>query len=499
MDIGRGDAVVVDDRHAVEGCEQVRVLHPLGTVDVHHDEERAPVGAQHGLGPVHEHVPVFRLLAQRRDQAFGGVFLLIGDDVGAHAEFPCQAAHADRRADRVEVREAVAHDDHARGVAHELAERGRHHAGFDLGPALDLRTAAAEEVKAQAVFHNGLVAAARERQLRRHHGELHVLLQGGAVRAEADGQRRVHARRARDPVRLLEDREALILERREPAAFKDREIPVPVVAAQDRLALVRPRAEHVLHRVAQVVLHALRLVFHQLVEIVDDDDAGHGAAVVVLHADAVIFRDVHPIGDAHEGAGLVALLRADDVAVELILPAIDLQQRGVLAFALEQPLAREAGHGVGYAGVETRAGAAAHLEEHLVAPDDARVRQAEHGDRQREVHERVVLGVLRVIGHRLDIGGQLLFAAAAEDERVDDQQQDDPALGDSEVEHVQIVHLEKKRCRRKEHEKEQVQSRAGLGQSFERVVHIHSVLLICGSAAGESRKAVIAIVRDSIL
>ena len=471
LDIGRGDAVVVDDGDAVAGREQVGVLHPLGAVDVDDDQKRPPVGAQHRLGLAHEDIFVFRLLAQHGDQTLRRVLFEIRDDVHADAEFARQAAHADGGADRVEIREAVAHDDHARRVAHKLGQRGGHDAGFDLGPPLDLAAAAAVKVEVQTVFDDGLVAAARESQLGRHLGELHRLLQRLAVHAETQGERGVDARGADDLVYLLDDGEFSFLERVEIAPLEHEDIAVAVIAPQDRLALVRPLGQLVVDRVAQVVLDALGLVLRQLVEIVDHDHAGDRAAVFKFDADAVILGDVDPIGDAHEGALLVGVLRTDDVAVELVLLSVDLQQTGILGLALEQPFARKARHGVGNARVKARARFAAHVEEHLVAPDDARVGQMEDRDRQREIHQRVVLGVFRVIGHRFDIRGQLLFAAAAHDDGIDDQQQDGSAFGHREGKHIQIIDLEEKSRRREKHEKDQIQSRARLGKALEGVVH----------------------------
>ena len=153
----------------------------------------------------------------------------------------------------------------------------------------------------------------------------------------------------------------------------------------------------------------------------------------------------------------------------LVLAAVHGQQARVLGLALEQPLSVEFRHKVGHAHVEPRAAAAAHGEEHLVAPDDARIVQPESGDGQREIHQGVVFGVLRVIGHGLDVRFQLLCAAAAGEEGVDHQDEDDDTLG-----HRKLVHLEKQGCRREEDEEDQVQSPARLGQPLQVFVHLRT-------------------------
>ena len=211
---------------------------------------------------------------------------------------------------------------------------------------------------------------------------------------------------------LLGDLELAGLEPLKVAPLHQDDVPVAVIAAQDAVKGRAPLAELVLHRVADIVLYALRLVLGEFFEVIDDDDARDRAAVLVLDADVVIVRDVHPVGYAHERALFLILIGADDVAVQLIFPIAYLKQRRVPGLALEQPLARKLRHKLRQIRVEPGSGLAAHLEEHFVAPDNARIVQPEHRDRQREIRQRAALGVLRLVGHGFDIRPELLLSPA---------------------------------------------------------------------------------------
>ena len=408
---------------------------------------------------------ILRLAAHHLDERAGIVLVEVDDDVRLYAQQSRQRAHAHRAADAVEVGKFMTHDQHLRRIAHKLGEGVRHDAGLDLRALLDLIAAAAEELEAEPVFDDRLIAAARERKLYGDGCVLQRLRERGRVHAEAEAYRGVDAGRAFDLMHLLNDGEFLRLQLLKAAALEHDEVSVALVAADDGLVILAPLVELVLDGVADIVFDAVGLVLDQLVHIVDDQHAGDGAGVFVLHADVVVLGHVHPVGDAHEGA-VVPVLGADDVAVYLVLAAVHGQQARILGLTLKQPLAVEFRHEVGHARVKPRAAAAIHGEEHLVAPDDARIVQPESGDGQREIHQGVVFGVFRIVGHGFDVRFQLLCAAAAGEEGVDHQDEDDDALG-----HRKLVQLEKQGCRREEDEEDQVQSPARLGQPLQVFVH----------------------------
>ena len=133
LDIGGRHPVMVDDRHPVAGGQQIRVLDPVGPVGIHNHQQGLAVGGQHGLLGAEKQILELRRLAQALQQALGGVVLPVDDDLGLHAALSGHAAHAHRRAHRVQIGKAVAHGQHPGGVPHELGQGTGHDPGLDLG------------------------------------------------------------------------------------------------------------------------------------------------------------------------------------------------------------------------------------------------------------------------------------------------------------------------------------------------------------------------------
>ena len=458
--------MVVDHRHPVAGFQQVGVLHLLRPVGVHHHQQGAPVGHEHGLVAVDEGFPVLRLPAQPVDQLVGGVFLQVDDDVGLYAALSGQTADAYGAAHAVQIGKAVAHDQNLGGVPDQLGQGVGHDAGFDLGALFHLGTAAAEKLKAEPVFDDRLVAAPGQGQLNAHVGKLQRLAQISGVHAQTDADGGVDAAGALHLMHVLNNFELVVLHALQIAAFEDDQVAIPVIALDDAAVFLAPLVQLVLHRVTDVVFDPVRLVLGQLVQIVDDDHRRHRSGPLVFQTDIVVIRYIHPVGYAHEGAALVVIGGADDVAVELVFSAADFQQRGELIFPLQQPFAAELRHHVGYSGVHPGACAAAHVEKHLVAPDDAGVIQPEHRDGQGEIHQGVVLGVLRVVGHGLDIGHQLLCPFTPDKLGIDQQQQND-----ADFHRGNNIQFEKQVHRRESHQEEHIHSHARFGQSLQIFVH----------------------------
>ena len=82
--------------------------------------------------------------------------------------------------------------------------------------------------------------------------------------------------------------------------------------------------------------------------------------------------------------------------------------------------------------------------------------------------ERIVLGILRIIGHRLNIGRELLFPNTAGNQHKNQQHQDHAALSGG-----QKILLEIQRSRREKDHKEEKDPHAGLAQSLDALVILH--------------------------
>ena len=160
VDVIRRPAVVIDDRHTRHCLEQRLALHLIGPVRIDDDQQRAVVRLDQRVVAGDENPGVFRQRAQLTDKRPGGVVFQIEDDAGALALLPAEAHETDRRADGVEVRHAVAHDEHLTGLRDQLRQGACDHARLDLGVALGLLGASAVEREVVAVLDDGLIAAA---------------------------------------------------------------------------------------------------------------------------------------------------------------------------------------------------------------------------------------------------------------------------------------------------------------------------------------------------
>ena len=141
------------------------------------------------------------------------------------------------------------------------------------------------------------------------------------VHAEADADGGVYPVRAFDLMHLLGYLELVELHVVDILLFKHDKVSVPVEAAQDAAVFLAPLAQPVLDGVSDVVFYPVGLVFEKLVEVVYDDDAGHGARFLIFYADIVIFGHVQPIYYAH--GDVFRVLRAGN-DLRLIYPRVAL-------------------------------------------------------------------------------------------------------------------------------------------------------------------------------
>ena len=330
----------------------------------------------------------------------------------------------------------MAHDIDLGRVLNELAERIGHDAGLDLRAPLDLAAAAAEELERDAVFHHGLIAAARERHLGTEDGKVIVFIQAVAVASDADADGRADAARICDCVHAVEQgRELVLAQLIEVPLFKHVQIPVAVVAAEEAALALAPLQELVLNGVAQLVALAVGQAADELVVVINDDDGDDRAGRVILQTDLFIIRDIDPVGDAHVAGGIVGV-RAHEVAVDLVLTALILQQLRALGIALEQPAAGKLRDHVRDAHIDRRLVPAAEVEKVLVGPDDLRIRRTKDRHRQREILQGIISCRLRIIGDGFNISFERAALARAHDDRIDNEQQNDDALADRQPEPV---------------------------------------------------------------
>ena len=428
--------VVVDDRHAGAGLEQARIFHLIGPVGVHHDEQRAAVGVQERLLRRQEGLTVFRRAEHPIAELAGRRLVGIHDDAAGRAEFARDAAHAGSSAERVQIGESVPHDVDLGRVLNELTEGVCHDAGFDLCAPLNLSAAAAEELKRDAVFHNGLIAAARECHLGAEDGEVVVFIKALPVAADADADRGADAAGAGHAVDDIEQGRKLILAQLIKVPLLEHvQIPVAVIAAEEAALALAPLQELILNGVAQLVALAVGQTADELVIVINNDHGDDRARGVILQPDLLIVRHVDPVGDAHVARGVVRV-RAHEVAVDLVLAPLILQQLGTLGVSLEQPAAGKLRDHVRDAHIDRRLVPAADIKKVLIGPDDLRIRRAKDRHRQRKILQGIISRRLRIIGDRFDIPLERAALARAHDDRIDNEQQNDDALTDRQPEPV---------------------------------------------------------------
>ena len=262
------------------------------------------------------------------------------------------------------------HDIDLGRVLNELAEGVGHDAGLDLCAPLDLSAAAAEKLERNAVFHHGLIAAARERHLGAEDGEIIAFIEAVTVAPDANANGRADAAGAGHAAHAVEQgREFVLAQLVEMPLLEHVQIPVAVVAPEEAALPLAPLQELVLNGVAQLIALAVGQAADELVIVINDDDGDDRTGRIILQPDLFIIRDIDPVRDAHVAGGIVRV-RAHEVAVDLVLMALILQQLRTLGVALEQPAAGKLRDHIRDAHIDRRLVPAAKIEKVLVGPDD---------------------------------------------------------------------------------------------------------------------------------
>ena len=312
--IGGGPAVVVDDRHLVDGLQQVLAHHLLRAVGVHHHQQAVGVGQQNGVLRREEHVLVLGQGGEPVTHLAGRVDPRLPHDVDGGALLPGHGAHAGGSADAVQIGVLVAHDEHGGGVGHQLAQGVGHDPALHLGALLQLLGAAAEELEVELVLHHHLVAAAAQGHLHRQGGVLKQVAEGVPVLADADGQGGLDARGAGHLPDGVQDGELALLELGQIAFLKEEQVAVPLVPAEHTLSGGHPLSKPIVDLTAHGRLGVVGSALHQLLVVVHRQDGYHRAGGVKLIPHLGKVGDVHPVGGGQVAPGAL-LLGADQMAV----------------------------------------------------------------------------------------------------------------------------------------------------------------------------------------
>ena len=237
FDICRRPAVVVDHSDTPGALQNIGRFHHIGAVCIHHHHQCAGAHLQQcicGIGQ--ERILILRRFQQTGDHRLRRAVFNVHDDTGFLAFLAGNAANAHRSAQGVHIGKPVTHDIHLSGVAHQLAQRRGHHAGFDLGAFLRLFGTAAEKFEIHIGAHHRLVAAAGQSHVDGKRSVVEQLLQRSVPAAHTDAQRGRHALGADHLVHGIEQGKLFCRQLFIVLFFKHKQIAVALVFAQQAVA-----------------------------------------------------------------------------------------------------------------------------------------------------------------------------------------------------------------------------------------------------------------------
>ncbi len=154
--------MVIDDRYSLDGLQNLRIIHKIRPVGVHHNQQRIGICDENGVVWLDERFLIFLQRRQLINQVLGGGTIAIDNEIRLFAAFAHSGADARRRAYGVQIGQLMAHDEDIRGILDILPQRVGHHSGFDFGPFFHFLGLAAIKLKRVFRFNDHLVAAASQ-------------------------------------------------------------------------------------------------------------------------------------------------------------------------------------------------------------------------------------------------------------------------------------------------------------------------------------------------
>ena len=295
----------------------------------------------------------------------------------------------------------MTHDENAAGLHDQLRQRRRHHARLDLGAALALLVAPAEEGEVVTVLDNRLIAAAGERHLDGQRRKIVVLLEVHAVLADADGHRRGNARRIRHRAHRFEKRELGLGHPGQISGLRKKQIAVALDLAKQTAVAVRPFVDLRVQLRVQAGDCRVGEVVRQFVVVVHKQNGHDGARTDIFIAHLQKLRQVEQVDHAQHYAGAGVLLRQDG-SRDAVAAVAEAQLRAVLRLAAREPLHGKAGEDFCNARGDHGFPQVGQRGEGFVAPDQLVVVELD----QRHRKGYLAGGALHELAGGLDIGSQ---------------------------------------------------------------------------------------------
>ena len=403
---------------------------------------------------------ILRLLHQLAQDGVGGVVLGVDDDLALLPPLAGDAAHACRRAQRVHVRIAVAHDVHLPGVVHQLAQGVGHDPGFHLGALFGALGPAAVKLEVQPVLHHRLVAAAAQSHLQ---GQGRVFEQGVeavGVPAHADGQGSRHAAGRHLP-HGIQHGEAVLGIVGVAALLEHEQIPVPVIVQHQAVGPGGPLIQLLLQLGQHRRALALRAGLHQVLVVIHHQDGHHRPGHLQGLAQLLGIGNVHPIGGGHGGGGIRR--GAGQPAVHPIDPVVPHHVLRALVFPLHQPADGEGGHHGVEVGVKHALLLLRQSQEAVVAPHHGLGVHVEHHHGKRGKEHVAGPGGVHAPGEAVHVLAHALLHGAAAPPGDDQQHHRRRPLADGQP------HVEGDGRQGKQHQAYEIQGNVGaqdIGELF---------------------------------
>ena len=405
-DIVGGAAMVVNDRNAVHGFQQLPALHLIRAIRIHHDQQTLGIRQNQRVLAGQKDVLISGILPKQLQQLRRGAGCLIDHDVRLLAQAAAEGRHAAGRADGIRIGIAVAHQEDATRLLDQRGQGGGHHAGLDLAAPLGLHRPTAVEGEVILILDDRLIAAARERHFQRKGCVIVVFLKALAVLAHAEGEGGGDAAGIGNLAGTLKQGEFALRDPVKLLALKDEQEAVALQLPQKAADLPGPCADALIQGRVEIGDFGVRQVVGQLVEIVDQNDGNDRAGADVFIPRLQKLRTVHPDQLGRRGFSCLRL-RGEAQTAEAPISNLHIV-RGLLLAGFDpiQPKLRDHGSN---ALPDSRFHGAQHSLKLAVMPENLSVLQTDQGRRPRGCRGR---GADQVIHRRLNRGCNALDALA---------------------------------------------------------------------------------------
>ena len=330
-----GTSVMVNDSDLTESGQQLRRIDEVRPIGVHDNHQAVAVNQLRSLFRLDKHAVIVAARLYALQQRLGKRLGAVQNHVHLFSSAARRANDTDSGAQRVNIRVMMSHNEHLRGIAHELTQRICHDTGFHLCALFDFLGTAAKELKGIAVFDDRLVTAAAQRHIQCELCKLVLFLQRLAVPPNANRQRCIDAFARHNRAHGIQNRKLILRDLRQIPFFHHEDVFVAVIFSQNTLNVLCPLADAVVHRGEHGCLFRVVCVFNQLLVIVNGHNGDDRTGFVILLPQRNQLGAVQPV-QRHQHAG-AAVHRTHARANHHVILIADFDLGRIHGFIIYQP------------------------------------------------------------------------------------------------------------------------------------------------------------------